>query len=311
MPRTYATPGAFRKALEERLKRRSSAEQIDINRLRRQVAFDRFLARLFRDESAPWVLKGGYALELRFKSARSTIDIDLTVQRVVSAEHSDNAEQVVREMLQSAASLSLDDWFEYTVGAPTLELAGAPYGGSRYAIDTRMDGRVFAKFHVDAGIGDVIMQPVERITCADWLDFAGIPTPEVKMIAREQQFAEKIHAYTLPRGSANSRVKDLVDLALLIGDGQLNQRKAAQALRLTFERRDTHVIASAIKAGRSPLLLTNRTDHLQRLAATLAGTAKHVFVLNRSGLLRPAHDVADTVPNGAVAYSTSRATQRA
>ena len=30
------------------------------------------------------------------------------------------------------------------------------------------------------------------------------------MIAREQQFAEKIHAYTLPRNSANSRVKDLV-----------------------------------------------------------------------------------------------------
>jgi hypothetical protein len=246
--RTYATPGAFRRALEERLKRRSNAEQIDINRLRRQVAFDRFLARLFHDETAPWALKGGYALELRFKSARSTIDIDLTVQRVAAAENSDDAAQIVREMLQSAASLSLDDWFEYTVGAPTLELAGAPYGGARYAIDTRMDGRVFAKFHVDAGIGDVIMQPVERIVCADWLDFACIPTPEVKMIAREQQFAEKIHAYTLPRGSANSRVKDLVDLVLLIGDGQLDQRKAAQALRLTFERRDTHVLPAILAA---------------------------------------------------------------
>jgi len=119
MSRTYATAGAFRRALEERLKRLSSAEQIDINRLRRQLAFDRFLARLFRDESAPWVLKGGYALELRFKSARSTIDIDLTVQRVVAAENSDNAAQIVRAMLQSAANLNLDDWFEFTVGAPT------------------------------------------------------------------------------------------------------------------------------------------------------------------------------------------------
>ena len=82
IPRTYATAGAFRRALEERLKSMSQAEQIDINRLRRQVSFDRLLARLFRQDPAPWVLKGGYALELRFKSARSTIDIDLTLQRV-------------------------------------------------------------------------------------------------------------------------------------------------------------------------------------------------------------------------------------
>ncbi len=206
----------------------------------------RFLARLFRDESTPWVLKGGYALELRFKSARSTIDIDLTVQRVVAAENSDNAAQIVRAMLQSAAHLNLDDWFEYTVGAPTQELAGAPYGGARYAVDARVDGRIFAKFHVDAGIGDVTMQPVERVQCADWLDFAGIPTPEVRMIAREQQFAEKVHAYTLPRNSPNSRVKDLVDIALLIGDRQLDQRKTAQALHLTFERRHTHVLPATL-----------------------------------------------------------------
>ena len=38
IPRTYATAGAFRRALEERLKSMSQAEQIDINRLRRQVS---------------------------------------------------------------------------------------------------------------------------------------------------------------------------------------------------------------------------------------------------------------------------------
>ena len=38
--RAYITAAAFRRALEERLKNRSQAEQIDINRLRRQVSFD-------------------------------------------------------------------------------------------------------------------------------------------------------------------------------------------------------------------------------------------------------------------------------
>jgi hypothetical protein len=47
-PRTYATAAAFRRALEERLKQTAQAEQVDINRLRRQVAFDRLLARLFQ-----------------------------------------------------------------------------------------------------------------------------------------------------------------------------------------------------------------------------------------------------------------------
>ena len=66
------------------------------------------------------------------------------------------------------------------------------------------------------------------------------------MIAREQQFAEKVHAYTLPRTSANSRVKDLADLALLIKSGEMEQRRILDALHLTFERRGTHNLPGAL-----------------------------------------------------------------
>jgi len=196
IPRTYATAGAFRRALEERLKSMSQTEQIDINRLRRQVSFDRLLARLFREDPAPWVLKGGYALELRFKSARSTIDIDLTLQRVVGTVEGSDPVQAIREMLQAMACVSFDDWFEYTIGPPVMDLTAAPYGGARYSVETRMDGRIFARFHLDAGVGDVVIQPLETAECHDWLGFAGIERPRVRMISREQQFAEKIHAYT-------------------------------------------------------------------------------------------------------------------
>jgi uncharacterized membrane protein YciS (DUF1049 family) len=54
-----------------------------LQRLRRQVAFDRLLARLFQAGqplALPWVLKGGYAMELRIKAARTTKDIDLTMR---------------------------------------------------------------------------------------------------------------------------------------------------------------------------------------------------------------------------------------
>ncbi len=109
-----------------------------------------------------------------------------------------------------------------------------------------MDDRTFTRFHLDAGIGDVVMRPVETIVCPDWLAFAGVESSRVLMIAREQQFAEKIHAYTLPRNSANSRVKDLVDLALLIGSDSLDKQRVLEALLLTFERRTTHDLASLI-----------------------------------------------------------------
>ena len=231
--------------LEERLKRASLTDQIDPNRLRRQVSFDRLLARLFREESAPWVLKGGYALELRFKAARSTVDIDLTVQRVAASASGDQ-NQIVREMLQSAADISLGDWFEFVVGPPSMDLTAAPYGGARYPVEARMDERIFARFHLDAGVGDVVMRPLETIVCRDWLGFAGIESSRVLMIAREQQFAEKIHAYTLPRNAANSRVKDLVDLALLIGSGGLDKQRILEALRLTFERRGTHDLPASL-----------------------------------------------------------------
>jgi hypothetical protein len=125
MPREYASAEAFRRALEVRLNQAPDAELIQVNRLRRQVAFDRMLARLFRIDPAPWVLKGGYALELRFKTARATIDIDLTVQRVAARTEAD-ANQIVRDMLQDAASFSIGDWFEYTIGPPVLDLDAAP-----------------------------------------------------------------------------------------------------------------------------------------------------------------------------------------
>lgn len=109
-----------------------------------------------------------------------------------------------------------------------------------------MDGRVFSRFHLDAGIGDAVMEPLETVECREWLEFAGIKGPRVRMIPREQQFAEKLHAYTLPRSTANSRVKDLVDLALLVEAGGLATERIQEAVRLTFQRRGTHVLPSVL-----------------------------------------------------------------
>jgi len=246
MPETrrYTSGNALRTALEERLKRIAGDESIDLQRLRRQVAFDRFLARLFDSGLSDWVLKGGYAMELRFRKARTTKDLDFTVRTRPEGE-----EDSVLATLQEVGAAEIGDWFSFRVSEATTDLDGAPYGGARYPVEAMLAGRTFVKFHVDIGIGDVIVDPTDEIQTRDWLGFAGIDAVCVRMIQSEQQFAEKIHAYTLPRGGApNSRVRDLVDLTLLVRSGNMDQLRAATALRRTFDRRGTHELPERLFA---------------------------------------------------------------
>jgi hypothetical protein len=74
------------------------------------VAFERLLARLFAGDDPPWLLKGGYALELRLQDrARSTLDLDLSVpepERLVDRRTGDETDSIdvqIHERLQIVA----------------------------------------------------------------------------------------------------------------------------------------------------------------------------------------------------------------
>jgi hypothetical protein len=242
--REYKTASALRTALETRLQKLAKIQQADIQRLRRRVAFDRFLARLLGSERRPdypWILKGGYAMELRMQLARATKDIDLAIP-MASGNPAPESGASLRVLLQDAASLPLPDGFSFLIGEAKLELDAAPQGGSRFPIHANMAGRTFARFGLDVGVGDELIEPVEIVQGEGWFDFAGLPRPEFRMISREQQFAEKLHAFTLPRtGSENTRAKDLVDLLLLLRMS-LDSGRLIDNIRRTFARRNTHPI---------------------------------------------------------------------
>lgn len=243
-PQKYASATAFRTALEDRLKKLAQLENTDLQRVRRQAAFDRLLCRLFANPNAPWLLKGGYAMELRLKTARTTRDIDLAIKQLPmpAADWDTNAANVL-ESLREAGGLELPDFFTFEFGHARQDLDAAPYGGARFPVDARLAGRSFVKFHLDVSAGDVLGQPYESLSGRDWLEFAGIATMNFPAVSPEEQFAEKLHAYTLPRvGRENTRVKDLVDLILLIEQTKLDTDRLPQAIRETFHRRKTHEI---------------------------------------------------------------------
>ena len=83
----YEDATAFRQALEQRLKDRADGDGARLVRDRKRVAFDRLLARLLAVANRQWLLKGGFALDLRLTArARSTKDIDIGVDPAVVGE---------------------------------------------------------------------------------------------------------------------------------------------------------------------------------------------------------------------------------
>lgn len=246
----YQTASALLTALSERLKQKAKNEGIDIQRLRRQVAFDRFLIRLFSKEPSPWILKGGHAMELRMNIARATKDIDLALKDMALTSKDSNIQNtMILKELRTLSAIDLNDFFIFQIEDAIMNLEAPLYGGARFPVVALMDGRIFTRFHLDVGVGDILIEPPEIVIGEDWLGFAGLHTKGVPALSAEQQFAEKIHAYTLPReGRFNSRVKDLIDMILLIKTKKLNNTKLKEAIQKTFDRRDSHKIPEKLQA---------------------------------------------------------------
>ena len=250
----YGTPHAFRIALEARLRSVAQQQGTDLQRLQRRVAFERLLARLFADEDPPWLLKGGYALELRLQDrARSTLDLDLAVpepDRLAPTLARDRAEPMavrIHEELQNAVECDLGDGFQFLIRLP--KRTNLPGGGIRCTVEAHLAGRAFARFRLDVGLGDAVLDPPEWVEGSDLLAFAEVPAARVALYPLAQQIAEKVHAYTFPwRDRDNTRVKDLVDLVLLAQSEQLEPERIRRALEATFQRRGTHPLPIKLPA---------------------------------------------------------------
>jgi len=236
----YETAAAFRRALADHLINRARSNGLPVNRLQKQLTFERFLARLFHGGGQRWVLKGGYALELRRPGlARATRDIDLNLPPPAAADLLDE--------LQRAAELDVGDYFAFTVGAPTSRgrLAGPPLGGYRFDVEARLDGRRFDRFPLDVGQGDVTVREPDRVRGQVDLTFAGLATPVFPVYPLEDHFAEKLHAYTTPRENP-SRVKDVVDMLLLIELGLGSTGLLRRSIEATFDRYARHALPRSL-----------------------------------------------------------------
>ena len=234
----YKTSRDFRQALETRIRNISLETAMPLVRLRKLVVFERFLIRLVHIQPGCWVLKGGYALQLRLGDrARTTKDIDLLAKEQKNKIH---------PALQAAGFLDLGDWFSFEVAPTTTSPIEGP-SVLRFSIRALLDSRIFESFHIDVGVGDPILGPIDYLDTPDLLSFADLEPVSIPCYPINQQIAEKLHAYSRPRGSGpSSRVKDFVDIILLAELGVINKPEFMVAIKATFDHAATHEIPSEI-----------------------------------------------------------------
>lgn len=238
----YKTPRAFRVAIADRLKTLSRETNEPYPDLYRRIAIDRFLARI---DWSKWTAKGGYILQRRLPKARLTKDIDLsTADPSFVLSDRERQQTVLAVAFQEMSKIDIDDYFEFQV---TVEksLPGFGKGGIRCQVQCFIDGQAWSTFQLDAIIQDETVFPAETLTGDSFLSFAGMEPLTLKVPIKEEVFAEKIHAYTTPRENENTRVKDMLDLALLIEDG-LDAEKTKQAISGVFAIRKTHPVPAVL-----------------------------------------------------------------
>ena len=239
--RRYATPLAFKQALEQRLKS-SSTTGADFARRRQLLVFDRFLARLTQVAGDAVILKGGLVLELRLARARTTKDVDLWMM---------GTSRDILDRLQEAGRIDLGDSMRFEaqpgIDRPAIRKVGTRYEGQRFRAVCRLAGKIYGRpFAVDVAFGDPLVGEPDAVTADDTLGFAGIAPPTLRLYPVVSHVAEKLHALTMPRPRPNSRVRDLPDIALLATTGPIDGKLLREAIGRTFEFRATHSVPAEL-----------------------------------------------------------------
>ena len=244
----YTTAADFRRALEERIRQRSAAEGVAIQRLRKRVAFERFLARLQASPDSPWFLKGAFALDLRFGDrARATQDLDLGLDLSLRGDPFLGRGEVL-QLLREAAAYPLLDFFVFSIPGEGQDISQEPAARAyRFTVQASLAARRFEDFRVDVGADMQLVAPAEKIPESDILAFAGIVPGRFGAVSLAQHFAEKVHAYTRRwEDRENTRVKDLVDITLMLEVKGVDPVPVRSALEAVFDRRGTHSLPRQI-----------------------------------------------------------------
>lgn len=217
-------------SVRARLLNIAKSEGSNFNQLLVRYALERFLYRLSQSAHADrFLLKGALLFTLWYDMPhRPTRDADL-----LGFGPSDL--QSISQTFRDIASITVDDGITFDPESVTAEdiRKEAGYVGARVVITVEL-AKARCKTQIDIGFGDAVTPgPVQSEYPVLLEDF---PAPRLRTYPVYTVISEKLHAIAL-LGMTNSRVKDYLDLWVMLDRESLNMNTLAQAISATFTRR--------------------------------------------------------------------------
>ena len=221
-------------SVRARLLNIAKSEGSNFNQLLVRYALERFLYRLSQSAHADrFLLKGALLFTLWYDMPhRPTRDADL-----LGFGPSDL--QSIDQTFRDIASIAVDDGITFDPESVTAEdiRKEAGYAGARVVITGEL-AKARCKTQIDIGFGDAVTPgPVQSEYPVLLEDF---PAPRLRTYPVYTVISEKLHAIAL-LGMTNSRVKDYLDLWVMLDRESLNMNTLAQAISATFTRRSMAV----------------------------------------------------------------------
>nr|MDP2190140.1 nucleotidyl transferase AbiEii/AbiGii toxin family protein [Rhodoferax sp.] len=217
-------------SVRARLLNLAKAEQSDFNGVLVRYALERLLYRMGQSAHADrFLLKGAMLFTLWYDMPhRPTRDVDLLG---FGASDLPSIKQTFREI----ASVVVEDGIHFDPASVSAEAIRkeAGYAGARVLISAELAG-ARVKTQVDVGFGDAVTPGPVTASYPVLLD--DFPAPSLKTYPVYTVIAEKLHAIAL-LGMTNSRLKDYLDLSVVLERETLDADILASAIAATFRRR--------------------------------------------------------------------------
>lgn len=217
-------------SVRSRLKNIAIKEGSDFNAILTRYGLERLLYRIGESEySNQFLLKGALLFNLWYDMPhRPTKDIDLL-------GFGDNDLAYIKQTFSKICSISADDGINFlseSVTVDTIKKDGG-YTGARVELFGEL-AKAKIKIQIDIGYGDAVTPgPIDAHYPVLLND---LPAPKIRTYPIYTVIAEKLHAIAL-LGMANSRLKDYLDLYVLLSNEQIDSKVLAKAIQATFTRR--------------------------------------------------------------------------
>lgn len=224
-------------SVRARLLNVAKAQGVDFNQVLVRFALERILYRLSQSAHADhFLLKGALLFTLWYDLPhRTTRDADLLGFGPSDLES-------IAKTFRDIASVEVEDGIVFDPATVNVEeiRKDAGYAGARVLITGEL-AKARCKTQIDIGFGDAVTPgPVHAVYP---VLIADLPAPRLRTYPVYTVISEKLHAIVL-LGMANSRLKDYLDLWVLLDREALNAHTLARAIAATFLRRGMPVPAA-------------------------------------------------------------------